>query len=65
MGGYRRPVLAPHRDVIIEAIERTPHLTLHGLKDLLAARGITVSHQTVWAFLRREGLSFKKNAVRS
>lgn len=65
MGGHRRPILDPHRAFIIEQIERVPHLTLHGLKDLLAARGIEVSHQTVWMFLRRQGLSFKKNAVRS
>jgi putative transposase len=65
MGGYRRRVLVPHRAFIVEQIERTPHLTLHGLKALLAARGITVSHDTVWTFLRREGLRFKKNAVRS
>ena len=65
IGGYRRPVLDPHRDFIIEQIERTPHLTLHGLKDLLADRGIRVSHQTVWMFLRRHGLRFKKNAVRA
>ena len=65
MGGYRRPLLDPHRDFIIEQIERVPHLTLHGLKELLAARGVVVSLPTVWAFLRRQGLSFKKNAVRS
>lgn len=65
MGGYRRRVLEPHRGFIVEQIVRTPHLTLHGLKDLLATRGVHVSHQTVWSFLRREGLSFKKNAVRS
>lgn len=64
MGGYRRRVLDPHREFILEQIERTPHLTLHGLRDILAARGIRVSHNTVWTFLRREGLSFKKNAVR-
>jgi transposase len=34
------------------------------LKDLLAKRGIMVSHDTVWRFLRREGQSFKKNALR-
>jgi transposase len=33
---------------------------LHGLKDELAARGVKVSHNAVWLFLRREGLSFKK-----
>ena len=45
--------------------EQTPHLTLHGLKDELAARGVQVSHNAVWLFLRREGLRFKKNAVRA
>jgi transposase len=64
MGGHRRPVLEPHRDFIVERIDQTPHLTLHRLKDELAAHGVRVSHNTVWQFLRREGLSFKKNAVR-
>ena len=64
MGGHRRPVLEPHRAFIIERINQTSHLTLHGLKDELAARGVKVSHNAVWLFLRREGLSFKKNAVR-
>jgi len=61
MGGYRKPVLEPHRDFIVERIRQTPHVTLHGLKDELAARGVKVSHNTVWQFLRREGLRFKKN----
>jgi len=63
MGGHRKPVLDPHRGFIVERIKETPHLTLHGLKDELAARGVTVSHNAVWLFLRREGLSFKKNPV--
>jgi transposase len=65
MGGHRKPVLEPHRAFIVERLERTAHLTLHGLKDELAARGVKVSHNAVWLFLRREGLSFKKNTVRS
>jgi len=64
MGGHRKRVLEPHRAFIKERINRTPHLTLHKLKDELAARGIAVSHNAVWMFLRREGLRFKKNAVR-
>ena len=64
MGGHRRRVLEPHREFIVEAVGRTPHLTVRGLRDLLAARGIVVSRQAVWRFLRREGLSFKKNPVR-
>lgn len=65
IGGHRKPVLEPYRAFIIERINQTPHLTLHGLKDELAARGVKVSHNAVWLFLRREGLSFKKNAVRA
>jgi len=64
MGGHRRPVLAPYRAFILEQIARTPHLTLHRLKEALAAHGVKVSHNTVWEFMRREGLRFKKNAVR-
>jgi len=65
MGGHRKPVLDPHRAFIIERVKQTPHLTLHGLKDELAARGVNVSHNAVWLFLRREGLRFKKNTARS
>lgn len=62
IGGYRRPPLEPYRDFIVERIEQRPHLTLHRLKDLPAAeRSVEVSHQTVWEFLRRKGLS-KRNA---
>jgi len=64
MGGHRKRVLEPHGDFIRERIRQTPHLTLHGLKDELAARGVKVSHNAVWMFLRREGLRFKKNTVR-
>jgi putative transposase len=64
MGGHRKRVLEPHRAFIEARIRETPHLTLHGLKDELAGRGVKVSHNAVWLFLRREGLSFKKNAVR-
>lgn len=65
IGGYRKRVLAPHRAFIVERIAEVPHLTLHRLKDeLAAARGVRVSHNAVWQFLRAEGLRFKKNAVR-
>jgi transposase len=60
MGGHRKSVLDAHRAFIIERIEQTQHLTLHGLKDELAALGVKVSHNAVSLFLRREGLSFKK-----
>jgi putative transposase len=64
MGGHRKRRLEPYHAFILERISQTPHLTLHGLKQELAARGVNVSHNAVWLFLRREGLRFKKNAVR-
>lgn len=63
MGGHRPFILDPHRDFIIDEVNRTPHLTLSKLQDMLAKRGMKVSHDTVWRFLRREGLRFKKNSV--
>jgi transposase len=65
MGGHRKPLLDPHRAFILERIKQTPHLTLYGLRDELPARGVRVSHNAVWLFLRREGLRFKKNTVRA
>jgi transposase len=62
-GGHKKCRLEPHRSVVLDLLSTTPHLTLHRLKDLLAERGVSVSHDTVWRFLRREGLSFKKNAA--
>jgi transposase len=64
MGGHRKRVLEPHRAFILERIAQTSHLTLHRLKDELAACGVSVSHNTVWQFLQREGLRFKKKPVR-
>ena len=60
MGGHRKRILDPHRAFILDQITRTPHLTVRGLKAILAERGISVSRHAVWTFLRREGLSFKK-----
>jgi putative transposase len=64
VGGHRKPVLEAHRAFVREQISRTPHLTLHKLKDELAERGVSVSLNAIWTFLRREGLRFKKNSVR-
>lgn len=60
MGGYRRPLLEPHRDWLLEQVRRCPHVTLAGLQGLLADRGVSVSHDTVWRFLRNCGFSFNK-----
>ena len=63
MGGHRKRVLEPHCAFIEERISQTPNVTLHGLKDELAARGVKVSHNAVWMFLRREGFRFKAGDI--
>lgn len=50
--------IAFHNKALVYAmLFRTAAETLHGRKDELAARGVKVSHNAVWLFLRREGLS--------
>lgn len=60
MGGYRRPILEPHREWLLDRVQECPHTTLAMLQEKLAGRGIEVSHDTVWRFLRSCGFSFKK-----
>lgn len=63
-GGYRRPLLEPHRTWIEERYAADPELTLEGLRAELAARGIKVSYGAVRNFVHAAGLSFKKKRVR-
>lgn len=46
MGGYRRPLLEPHRVWLLGQVQSRPHLTLAMLQEM-AGRGIAVSHDTV------------------
>lgn len=57
MGRHRKRILELLRAFVVEQINQT----LHGLKARLVARGVQVSHDTVWQFLRREGFRFKKH----
>ncbi|PWU72820.1 hypothetical protein DK867_11735 [Ochrobactrum sp. POC9] len=53
MGGHRKRILEPHRDIIVQRLAENPHLTLHGLKAALTERGMSVSHNTIWEFRDR------------
>ena len=63
-GGYRRPLLEPHRAWIDARFAEMPELTLEGLRAALASRGIRVSYGAVQKFVRDAGFSFKKNRLR-
>jgi transposase len=59
-GGHRKKVLAPHHDWLMARVEACSEVTLITLRDELRAKGVQVSHDTVWRYLRGVGFSFKK-----
>ena len=65
MGGHRPFLLEDQRTWLMARIAETPDLTLHALLDELRQRQVVVSCDTLWRFLKREGISFKKNRVRN
>lgn len=64
MGGPRRSKLDAHREWILVRIDEEPSLGIEELRSELAGRGLKVAHGTLWAFLDREKLTFKKNSAR-
>ena len=64
MGGKRPRLLEPHCDWLLARIAEKPDLTLYALLAELSERDVVVCCDTLWRFLKREGISFKKNRVR-
>ena len=61
IGGNTPPKIAgEHRAWVVERARSKP-FTLRGLVAELAEQGLKVDYRTVWSFVHREGLSFKKN----
>ena len=60
-GQPRRCKLDPHRDYILGLITATADLTISELlARLLAERGVRAARATLWTFLDRCGLTYKK-----
>lgn len=64
MGGRKPRLLEGQRDWILSRMAEKPDLTVQALLDELQERGTIVCFDTLWRFLKREGLSFKKNCAR-
>ena len=61
IGGYRRPLLEPHADVLRAIVSSHPGITLREIKAALSGRGIEVKAlSTIAEMLYRLGLSHKK-----
>lgn len=64
MGGHRGFILDDDAALLIRArLAEKSDLTVRALTTELAERGIVVCPDTVWRFIRRQGLSVKKNAA--
>ena len=63
IGGYRRPLLEEHEDLLRALTAAKPGITLAELQAALAERGIHIgSLNTIWTTLRRLGVTHKKRA---
>ena len=61
-GQPRRSKLDPQRDFLLGLVEQAPGTTIVEMQQRLAEeRGIKASVSTVWTFLDRCGLTFKKS----
>jgi len=64
-GGNNPIRLVAQRDWLVARLEERPELTLHMLlRELEEVRGVRVCCDTLWRFLKRCGISFKKNRIR-
>jgi len=63
-GDLRSHHIEAYRDMILAAVEAEVDITLVELAELLRQHGASFAPSTVWRFLDRHGLTFKKNGAR-
>ena len=62
VGGYRKPLLADHEELLRELTSARPGITLAEIQAEMARRGVRPgSLTTIWATLQRLGLRHKKS----
>lgn len=60
-GQPKRSKLDPHRDYLLGLVEAEPDITIAEMQArLLSEAGVPASVGTIWTFLDRAGLTFKK-----
>jgi len=64
MGGHRRRLLEPHRELVLARMREVSHITLRELVADLAEKGIETCPSSVWRLAHSAGMSFKKKPVR-
>lgn len=65
-GDQRSHRIEAHREVILGAIKAKPDLTLTEIADMLESKlGASFAPSSIWRFLDRHAITFKKNRARS
>ena len=65
-GDQRSHRIEAHRDCILNAIESKPDLTLVEIAEMLRSeRNASFAPSSIWRFLDRHAVTFKKNGARS
>jgi hypothetical protein len=59
MGGYRKRLLEPHRELVLKRMLEDPHVTVRQMVVELAEMGIATCPTSVWRLARSGGLRFK------
>jgi putative transposase len=59
-GGWLKPVLGPHVDLVRKLVAKNNEIQLEELRQLLAAEGIAISISALCRFLKAQGLTRKK-----
>lgn len=60
-GQPRRSKLDPHRNFVLGLIDATPDITITEMLECMKReKGVRASRATLWTFLDRAGLTFKK-----
>jgi transposase len=64
-GDQRSHRIEAHREVILGAIQAKPDLTLTEIADMLASKlGASFAPSSIWRFLDRHAITFKKSRAR-
>jgi transposase len=64
-GDQRSHRIEAHREVILGAIKAKPDLTLTEIADMLESKlGASFAPSSIWRFLDRHAITFKKNRAR-
>jgi transposase len=65
-GDQRSQRIEEYREVIMAAIEATPDMTLIEIAEMLKSEyGASFAPSSIWRFLDRHGITFKKKRARS